>query len=140
MAHIYLWENKLGKKADIIIKVPLYYKEVRVFIGKERLEDFRNLCQSIAGPGVLEDERFAYATGLTMGTYVFIEDGEDKNTTIHELYHATSAIKKISGIEDEEAEAYLNAWIVVNYLEKYDKWKANKVQAAEVQEGTGDES
>jgi hypothetical protein len=140
MAHIYLWENKLGNKADIIIKVPLYYKEVRVFIGKERFEDFKNLCQSIAGPGVLEDERFEYATGLTMGTYVFIEDGEDKSTTIHELYHATSAIKKISGIEDEEAEAYLNAWIVANYLEKYDKWKANKVQAAEVQEGSGDES
>src|SRR5574344_1081890 len=102
MVRIYLWENKLGKKADIIIKVPLYYKEVRVFIGKERFEDFKNLCQSIAGPEVLEDERFEYATGLTMGTYVFIEDGEDKSTTIHELYHATSAIKKISGIEDEE--------------------------------------
>ena len=75
-----------------------------------------------------------------MGTLVFIEDGDDMNTTIHELYHATSAIKKISGIDDEEAEAYLNAWIVVNYLEKYEKWKANKIQAAEVQEGTGDES
>ena len=130
----------MSKKADIVVKVPLYYKEVRVFIGKERLEDFKNLCQSVAGPGVLEEERFAYATGMTMGTYVFIEDGEDKNTTIHELYHATSAIRKICGIDDEEAEAYLNAWIVVNYLEKYDKWKANKVQHAKVQEGAGGKS
>lgn len=142
MAHIYLQENKLGHKPDIVVKVPLYFKEVQFFIGKNRLEDYRKYCQSIAGKDVLDDERFDYATGLTMGTLVFIEDGEDMNTTIHEIYHATSAIIKITGIDDEEAAAYLNSWIVTNYLEKYGKLKqkADKTSNVEVSEGSGGES
>ena len=125
-----------------MVKVPLYFKEVQFFIGKNRLEDYRKYCQSIAGKDVLDDDRFDYATGLTMGTLVFIEDGEDMNTIIHEIYHATSAIIKITGIDDEEAAAYLNSWIVTNYLEKYGKLKqkADKTSNVEVSEGSGGES
>lgn len=132
----------MGHKPDIVVKVPLYFKEVQFFIGKNRLEDYRKYCQSIAGKDVLDDERFDYATGLTMGTLVFIEDGEDMNTIIHEIYHATSAIIKITGIDDEEAAAYLNSWIVTNYLEKYGKLKqkADKTSNVEVSEGSGGES
>lgn len=132
----------MGHKPDIVVKVPLYFKEVQFFIGKNRLEDYRKYCQSIAGKDVLDDDRFDYATGLTMGTLVFIEDGEDMNTIIHEIYHATSAIIKITGIDDEEAAAYLNSWIVTNYLEKYGKLKqkADKTSNVEVSEGSGGES
>lgn len=132
----------MGRKPDIVVKVPLYYKEVQFFIGKNRLEDYKKFCQSVAGKGVLDDERFDYATGLTMGTLVYIEDGDDMNTIIHEIYHATSAIIKISGIDCEESAAYLNSWIVVNFLEKYGKLreKIDKVQSAEVSESAGEES
>lgn len=142
MGLIYLWGSKLGRKPDIVVKVPLYYKEVQFFIGKNRLDDYRKFCQSIAGKDVLDDEKFEYATGLTMGTLVYIEDGDDMNTVIHEIYHATSAIIKISGIDDEEAEAYLNSWLVVNYLEQYAKRqkKNDKIPSTEVPEANNGKS
>ena len=121
----------MGTKPDIIINVPIYYKQVHFFIGKHRLEDFRKICKSIVGDITLDDRKFEYASGLTMGTLVYIEDGDDLATVIHEIYHATSAIKTIAGIDCEESEAYLNSWIVTNFLEKYEKYKKRTNKAVD---------
>ena len=102
-------------------KDPVYARRVRLFtcsyddfyaaMGEKPDDDYRGaygLCTTYDDPS---DGRKVVAVWIE-------EESQDQlHIVIHELYHAMKAVMNITGVEDEEAEAYYLDYLVREFLE-----------------------
>lgn len=75
---------------------------------------------------VLWDNLWMTDQRISWSSDIYLENKNDLNTVVHEIYHAVQNIIKTRWIEDEETWAYLMWYIITKYKLKLDKILNNK--------------
>ena len=95
--------------------LPLFEIEFAFYIGEKERKKFLKIASKKDTP---EREEFMHseAEGITNGTYMFIKDINCLGSVVHELHHVAHNITDFLGIHDEETEAYVQQYMMGQYL------------------------
>ena len=93
------------------LKIDIFNYEINIYTGDKGLKEFKEIT------GSTEDEGEAFA--MVVKDCVWFKEAEPcLNTIIHEAHHLKHELVVSRGIDDEEAEAYITAYIATELINK----------------------
>ena len=93
------------------IKIDIFNYEINIYTGEKGLKEFKEIT------GTKEEDN--EALGMVVKDCVWFKETEPcLNIIIHESHHLKYELCDSRGIDDEEAEAYITAYIATELMKK----------------------